>query len=597
MTTEERIHSYELLATKSRQTIDKLKKKIYLQGLFRLALFVGSFFVVYALTQSLPWLFAALLLMAIAFALSLKHHNRLSEEKESAESLLLIAENELKALQYDFSAFDGAPEKSDPTHPFSFDLDVFGNRSLFQQINRATLAGGKERLVSMIQFPLTIKEEIIGRQQAISELMEKEDFCLQFRVAGMRTAPAGQGDTTPIAVPQASYSLPHSGFWSLAVRITPLLYLLYIALWFAGAVSGGLFIYLYLFTLTLSLFPMKRVKATWLTFDKKSKQLNACARLFMLLEQEEVKVPQLKAMQAKLTHHKKASQAIATLSQYSRSLDLGFTFAMLLLNPLFLWTTRYALNIARWMKQHGNDTDTWFGALAEADALISMATFAVNHPDYTFPEVAENTCFRGEALGHPLIPQDHCVKNDIDIARKPYFMIVTGANMAGKSTYLRTVGVNHLLASVGLPVCAKRLTFFPGRLLTNLRTSDSLVNSESYFLAELKRLKMIIDRLESGEEGLLIILDEILKGTNSEDKQRGSLALMKRLVRLGGNGIIATHDLALGSLEQEFPQEISNWHFDAVLQEERLTFSYKLQEGVARNMNASFLMRTMGITE
>lgn len=169
--------------------------------------------------------------------------------------------------------------------------------------------------------------------------------------------------------------------------------------------------------------------------------------------------------------------------------------------------------------------------------------------------------------------------------------------MAGKSTYLRTVGVNHLLASVGLPVCAKRLTFFPGRLLTNLRTSDSLVNSESYFLAELKRLKMIIDRLESGEEGLLIILDEILKGTNSEDKQRGSLALMKRLVRLGGNGIIATHDLALGSLEQEFPQEISNWHFDAVLQDERLTFSYKLQEGVARNMNASFLMRTMGITE
>ncbi len=249
------------------------------------------------------------------------------------------------------------------------------------------------------------------------------------------------------------------------------------------------------------------------------------------------------------------------------------------------------------MKQHGNDTDTWFGVLAEADALISMATFAVNHPDYTFPEVAASTCFRGEALGHPLIPQDRCVKNDIDIARKPYFMIVTGANMAGKSTYLRTVGVNHLLASVGLPVCAKRLTFFPGRLLTNLRTSDSLVNSESYFLAELKRLKMIIDRLESGEEGLLIILDEILKGTNSEDKQRGSLALMKRLVRLGGNGIIATHDLALGSLEQEFPQEISNWHFDAVLQDERLTFSYKLQEGVARNMNASFLMRTMGITE
>lgn len=169
--------------------------------------------------------------------------------------------------------------------------------------------------------------------------------------------------------------------------------------------------------------------------------------------------------------------------------------------------------------------------------------------------------------------------------------------MAGKSTYLRTIGINHLLASVGLPVNAERLSFYPGRLLTNLRTSDSLVNSESYFFAELKRLKMIIDRLVSGEEGMLIILDEILKGTNSEDKQRGSQALIKRLVGLGGCGIIATHDLALGNLETQYPEVIKNWHFDALIQEDALTYSYKLQEGLARNMNASFLMRKMGITE
>lgn len=249
------------------------------------------------------------------------------------------------------------------------------------------------------------------------------------------------------------------------------------------------------------------------------------------------------------------------------------------------------------MKKHGRDIETWFAVLAEMDALISLGTFACNRPDYIYPEISDIPCFRGKELGHPLIPREKCVTNDIDISRKPFFMIVTGANMAGKSTYLRTVGVNHVLASVGLPVCADELTFYPGRLLTNLRTSDSLVNSESYFMAELKRLRMIIDRLESGEEGLLIILDEILKGTNSEDKQRGSLALMKRLTGLGGNGIIATHDLALGSLENEFPREIKNWHFDAVICEDVLTFDYKLREGIARNMNASFLMRKMGITE
>ncbi len=597
MTIEERIQSYTMLATESKQRSDMLRRKIYLQGLFRLTLFVGSFPIIYALVQHLPWLLVSLLVIVIAFALSLKRHNMLADRKEAAESLLRIAENELKALQFDFSSFDGAKEKIDPSHPFSFDLDLFGEHSLFQQINRTTLAEGKERLATMLQYPLTSKGEILDRQQAIAELMRKEDFCLQFLVTGKSTTPSSNGGRNPMAMPQSTYSLPNRRFWKLAISIIPLLYLVYLVLWLYGMLPGGLFVFLYVFTLGLSVVPMRQVKATWLLFDKKSKQLSAYARLFTLLECEQFESPYLKMLQAKLRHNKKASEAIVQLSHYSRSLDLGFTLAVLILNPLFLWTTRYTLLIANWMKLHGEDTGKWFEVLAETDALVSMATFAVNHPDYTFPEIADEPCFRGEALGHPLLPRERCVTNDIDIARKPYFMIVTGANMAGKSTYLRTVGVNHLLASVALPVCAKRLELFPGRLLTNLRTSDSLVNSESYFLAELKRLKMIIDRLESGEEGLFIILDEILKGTNSEDKQRGSLALMKRLVRLGGNGIIATHDLALGSLEQEFPKEISNWHFDAVLEGDRLTFSYKLQEGIAQNMNASYLMRTMGITD
>ncbi|HBU46187.1 MAG TPA: hypothetical protein DEB36_10550, partial [Porphyromonadaceae bacterium] len=200
-------------------------------------------------------------------------------------------------------------------------------------------------------------------------------------------------------------------------------------------------------------------------------------------------------------------------------------------------------------------------------------------------------------LGHPLLPRRKCVKNDINVFRKPFFMIVTGANMAGKSTYLRTVGVNYVLAGAGLPVCAESMSYRPGQLLTNLRTADSLVNNESYFFAELKRLKMIIERLESGEHDLFIILDEILKGTNSHDKQKGSSQLMKRLVKLGGNGIIATHDLTLGELENEYPQEIANFHFDAKIENDLLSFDYKLQQGIARTMNASFLMKSMGITE
>ena len=194
---------------------------------------------------------------------------------------------------------------------------------------------------------------------------------------------------------------------------------------------------------------------------------------------------------------------------------------------------------------------------------------------------------------HPFLKKP--VGNDIVVDKDSNVIFLTGANMAGKSTYLRTVGVNYLLACVGAPVCAESLRVFPAALVTSLRTSDSLVSHEAYFFAELKRLKMIIDRLQRGEQ-LFIILDEILKGTNSEDKQKGSLALMKQLVRYRSCGIIATHDLVLGTLADEFPGAIENYRFEADIVDDELRFSYRLQPGVARNMNACFLMQKMGIT-
>lgn len=238
---------------------------------------------------------------------------------------------------------------------------------------------------------------------------------------------------------------------------------------------------------------------------------------------------------------------------------------------------------------------SWFESLAQFDSLVSMANFAYNNPEYTYPEACDNFVLEGKSLGHPMLNRSICVRNDIDISHNPYFLVITGANMAGKSTYLRTVGINLVLACAGIPVCADSFRFYPYRLVTNLRTSDSLADNESYFFAELKRLKMIIDRLQSGEH-LFIILDEILKGTNSEDKQKGSIALMKQLVSLNGNGIIATHDLILGNLEEEFPEAIKNYRFEADIEGEHLSFTYKMREGVAQNMNASFLMKKMGIT-
>ena len=241
------------------------------------------------------------------------------------------------------------------------------------------------------------------------------------------------------------------------------------------------------------------------------------------------------------------------------------------------------------------------------DALNSLATFAYNHPDYVYPAIYQTKTdadthksspspfrLRAQALGHPLMNRDRCVRNDIDMAKRPFFIIITGANMAGKSTYLRTVGINYLLACIGAPVCARQMEICPARLITSLRTSDSLNDNESYFFAELKRLKLIIDKLQAGEE-LFIILDEILKGTNSMDKQKGSFALIKQFMTLQANGIIATHDLLLGTLIELFPDNIRNYCFEADITDNELTFSYRLRPGIAQNMNACFLMKKMGI--
>ena len=265
-----------------------------------------------------------------------------------------------------------------------------------------------------------------------------------------------------------------------------------------------------------------------------------------------------------------------------------------LLEGCLFWQLRQIIRIEQWKQTYGENLLIWLDTLAKIDAILSLGTFAFNHPNYTYPNIANKPfIFHAKNMGHPLIPESQCIKNEANIPSRPYFIIITGANMAGKSTYLRTIGCNYLLACIGAPVCCTSLDIYPAQLMTSLRTDDSLSNNESYFFAELKRLKQIIDRLN--KEEMFIILDEILRGTNSKDKQKGSLSFIQQLMTLQANGIIATHDLALGELERFFPQKIKNFCFEADIQDNNLTFSYKLREGIAQNMNACFLMKKMGL--
>jgi DNA mismatch repair ATPase MutS len=525
----------------------------------------------------------------------MKYHNKLFLQKRYCELLVRNAENELNGIDYDFSAFDGAPEKADGDHSYSLDLDMFGNRSFFQSINRTVTSFGKNRLADSLLDTYERKADIVGHQDALKELSADPDLLNRFRVTGQLS------ETEDLDIHCFSRQFMQTkplakSLWRYFIYIIPVVFAVATVLYVVEVIPFSVVGMCWTLAFILSLAPLKDIKEKMNLFEKRMSVLERYSRLLKIIETEQFNSPMLKELQEKIKGDEPASSAICQLESYSNNLDQSFNvLGLILLNPVFFWNIHYAIRIENWILRHKDNIAIWLKVLAEFDSLVSFAFYAYNHPDYIYPEVSETFVFDGKGLGHPLINRNVCVRNDVTVNKNPFFLVVTGANMAGKSTYLRTIGINLTLACAGAPVCASSLKFYPFRLVTNLRTSDSLTDNESYFFAELKRLKMIIDRLQSGEQ-LFIILDEILKGTNSEDKQKGSIALMKQLVSLNGNGIIATHDLVLGNLEKEFPDAIKNYRFEADIKDEQLSFTYQIREGVAQNMNASFLMRKMGIT-
>jgi DNA mismatch repair ATPase MutS len=319
-------------------------------------------------------------------------------------------------------------------------------------------------------------------------------------------------------------------------------------------------------------------------------------RLMALIEKEEFRTDHMKNLKAGFyTSGISAPEAIHQLSRLLSAFDNRLNvLAGLLLNGFLLWDVQCILRLEKWKSRYKDHFTLWVEGMAETDALISLATFHFNFPDYCFPEFTDREMMQATALGHPLIPDEQRVCNDFSIPSEGMVVMITGANMAGKSTFLRSVGVNTVLAMTGAPVCASRLVLKPAGLFTSMRTSDSLLHGESYFYAELKRIKTIVDELAGGRR-MLIILDEILKGTNSDDKHRGSLAVLGKIFSLGGTAIIATHDLELAKAESLYGGRMINKCFEIDIHGAEVSFDYKLRDGITQKMNASLLMRQMGI--
>ncbi len=585
---------YTSVAETQKQKAADMRKRIFNVGTIRLAVFLATVGLLFFFWGQTLLVFLSLLAGIVIFLALLVYHNKLFALKDYHETQEKLANDELKGLEHDYSAFDGGKEFSDPAHSFSFDLDLFGEKSIFQSLNRTISVQGKNVLAEMIQQPLAEKEKIVQRQAAVQELSRKHKLLLHFRTLGL----VGSKEENPHErqIPKGAPTFKKAGFWWVLSFVIPAGYALLLVLWLLDVVRGDIFLPLWFVTLAISQLSAKKIMALSNYFNRGRLIPHAYTELIEVLENESFESPILKEIKELVSEPERASLSLRKLKKLRSNLNFAFTLpGVLIFSPYLLWNVRYAILTYRWLDAHQSDLEKWQYAVAHFDALASLATYAFNHPDFVYPQPEDRFVFEGEALGHPLIKASASVKNGAYIPQEGYFLVVTGANMAGKSTFLRTIGVNHVLACIGSVVCAESLRFYPGHLVTNLRTSDSLNDNESYFFAELKRLKMIIDRLQAGEK-LFIMLDEILKGTNSEDKRKGSMALMRQLIALGSNGIIATHDLELGKLEQEFPGLMKNYCFEAEIKDDRLSFSYRIREGVAQNMNASFLMKQMGIT-
>lgn len=582
---------------KDTQTLlNRIRKQIYTVGTFRLfivvAVLIGAF-----LIKEWTIIVTILLIAVVPFLFFMVRHDKLFRKKNYYETVLSICTRELEWAEYRFDRSNSGSKFQPDHHDFSHDLDLFGPKSLYAYMERSATSIGNRRFIRILLEPLTDMSKIINRQQAVIELAAQPDKRVDFLAKGKMNK--GK-DNTIENLDRFVKSDPiiTGPILRTTVAILPFVYLLLIGLSTIGAIPINSIFYLFLPVLIYTFIRAKYVTGIQNRIGNQFRTLNTYADLIRIIEESRFEAPLLQQLNQSIRHNgTPVSARLQKLNRLIANLDQrAGVFGWIMLNGFLLWDFRQLIHIEQWRKENAPQMKKWFETVAEFDALCTLGTFYFNHPDYQFPKPVETDqpVLEAEQMGHPLIPPHSCIRNDVRMSHRPAFLVITGANMAGKSTYLRTIGINWLLASIGAPVCAKEMVWTPCTLFTSLRTTDSLIDNESYFFAELKRLKEMVDRMKKREK-MFVILDEILKGTNSTDKQKGSMALVRQLIELNATGVIATHDLLLGSLADNYPGQIENFRFEADIIDDELTFSYRIQPGIAQNMNAFFLMKKMGI--
>ncbi|MEJ7821782.1 MAG: MutS family DNA mismatch repair protein [Chitinophagaceae bacterium] len=510
--------------------------------------------------------------------------------------LININNDELKYLEERYHDFPEGNQHALPDHLYANDLDIFGKASLFQYINRSTSEMGGIQLASYLQFPAK-PETIVERQLAVKELSKKTEWIQNLQAIGRErqiTISTKKRLQTWIEEPPAFSEFKP---WKWLRYLLPVIILGVVTLYIFDVVRTGV-LYLSLFVFAVIAWQINKIVAP--IHEKLSKiteELEILSQSILHIENANFESTLLTELQSTFLYKNNiASTDIIKLRKLLDRLDLRYNLVLSApLNILLLWNLQQMLDLEKWKSNQQKNLNTWFDALGNIEALNSFAVLQFNHPDWVVPKIMPGYfSIKGKKIGHPLIAQAKRINNDIEIKNNGELMLVTGSNMAGKSTYLRSIGVNVVLAMAGAPVSAGSFNISHVQIISSMRITDNLAESTSTFYAELKKLKTLIEKVNIGEK-VFILLDEILRGTNSLDRHTGSVALIKQLIKNQAAAIIATHDLDLANLKDDYPQNIINYHFDVQVSNDELFFDYCLKPGVCTSLNASILMKKIGI--
>lgn len=573
------------------------KKKIRFTSILRIAVFVATIIAIYLSTFINLIVLSISAVMGLAiFIFLIKKHLTLFKQKQWYEALVKVNTNEISILNMEVNAEYSGKEFIDDNHPFSSDLDIFGKKSVFRLINRTATLSGKKHLANQLTSPNKNEELILNRQEAIADLINKNNWRQEFQATGLMN-PENPEDVVGLIDWANQKGLGFNTlFYKIMLVLTPLIGFTIVFLIGLNIIGGSAFIVFLLLPMVLVGLKLGHINKEHGLTSKKTDLLLKYSNLFKLVENEKFTSKLISGIKNDISSGEQSAFAeIKKLSKIMEAFDYRLNMIVgFLLNIFFLWDILQIIRLEKWKSKNSSKLQSWFEKLSTIDELNSFAGFNYSFKLQTFPTFSNDYKIESINAKHPFIQEENNVGNPINIGGWKQFKVITGANMAGKSTYLRTVGVNLVLAMTGSAVMADKFVFRPVEIITGIKTNDSLQDGESYFFAELKRLKQIIDKLENGEQ-LFIILDEILRGTNSADKQKGSLGLVKQLLRLGASGIIATHDLQLGKLMDSFPENITNKRFEVEITNNQLVFDYKIKDGISQNLNATFLMKKMGI--